>query len=203
MPATNIKNMAVSMVLAVAANAEIVDNAFWQGHNMEYAQQNIKIVNGIVEGTDEYTDSFVQSPWSAVGHPEDYRLSDNVVRIRLLLSEAKFNELFPEADRDCHYTYDSFLRAAAKYPAFCDEGYSGDDMDKVCGKELAALFAFMDYKNEGLKITEEADCVGDDDIDCGRGPMMISMDDYPGFSASFFEGYDRSQKLLDNPGLVG
>jgi len=37
MPALNIKNMAVSMVLAVAANAEIIDNAFWQGHNMTYA----------------------------------------------------------------------------------------------------------------------------------------------------------------------
>jgi len=78
-------------------------------------------VNGIVEGTDESTTQFVQSPWSANGHPEDYRLKDNVVRIRLLLSETTFNEIFPEADRDCHYTYDSFLRAAAKYPAFCNE----------------------------------------------------------------------------------
>ena len=60
----------------------------------------------------------------------------------------------------------------------------------------------MDYQNEGLRITEEIDCDGDDDIDCGRGPMMISMEDYGKFSASFFEGYDRSQKLLDNPGLV-
>lgn len=32
---------------------------------------------------------------------------------------------------------------------------------------------------------------------------MISMDDYVGFSDSFFEGFDSSQKLLDNPGLVG
>ena len=192
MPAITIKNMAVSMVLAVAANAEIIDNAFWQGHNMTYAQQKIQIVNGIVEGTDEFTNQFVQSPWSANGHTEDYRLSDNVVRIRLLMSEAKFNEIFPEADRDCHYTYDSFLRAAAKYPAFCNEVTSGSDIDQTCGKELAAVFAFMDYKNEGLKKTEEAYCE-DDDIECGRGPFMISMEeDYAAFSASFFDGYDRS-----------
>jgi hypothetical protein len=163
----------------------------------------MKITNGIVEGTDGSTNQFIQSSWSAVGHPEDYMLSANVVRIRLLLSENDFDEIFPEADRDCHYTYDSFLRAAAKYPAFCNELAGGSDIDRTCGKELAALFAFMDYKNEGLKVTEKDNCSGDDDIECGRGPMMISMDDYPEFSASFFEGDDAKQKLLDNPGLVG
>jgi hypothetical protein len=50
----------------------------------------------------------------------------------------------------------------------------------------------MDYKNEGLEKTEEAYCE-DDDIECGRGPFMISMEeDYAAFSASFFDGYDRS-----------
>jgi hypothetical protein len=203
MPASTIKNMAVAMVLAVATHAEIVDNAFWQGHDNSWSQQKIKIADGIPGGTDVSTNQYIQSSWAAVGHPKDYLLSDNVVRIRLILTEGKFNDFFPEADRDCHYTYNSFLRAAAKYPAFCNEETGSNTIEDTCAKELAALFAFMDYKNEGLKITEAGDCAGDSDIACGRGPMMISGDDYPEFSASFFEGYDRSEKFQENPGLVG
>jgi hypothetical protein len=42
------------------------------------------------------------------------------------------------------YTYDGFLRAIAKFPAFCGESNMDSydkDLDETCKRELAFLFA--------------------------------------------------------------
>ena len=54
--------------------------------------------------------------------------------IASILDEDAWNFLFPVANS--LYDYQSFLRAAAKFPAFCFEG-----TDDLCKRELATFFA--------------------------------------------------------------
>jgi len=59
--------------------------------------------------------------------------------------EAYWNYLFPYANS--FYTLDSFLQAASRFPAFCNEPHEIDsytsDIDDMCAKELSALFAHI------------------------------------------------------------
>ena len=55
------------------------------------------------------------------------------------------------------YTYEGFLKAVSKFPAFCDDNaLDGWDDKEVCKKELATLFAHFvqeTSKNSGWDVT--------------------------------------------------
>ena len=68
---STIKSMAIALTMAVAANAEIVDNAYWQGMDKQL-QKNIEIKDGIAHGTDEVTHHYITSARARVGHKADY-----------------------------------------------------------------------------------------------------------------------------------
>ena len=86
------------------------------------------------------------------------------------------------------------MKAIAKFPAFCGEsaspkGYS--DVD-TCKREIATLFAHMSVQSDGLNKLE----VDGSEMFRARGPMGLSGEaDYKPFSASFYEGFDRSDEL--------
>ena len=74
--------------------------------------------------------------------------SPNVIRIQRVLPESLFNYMFPRANEGLGpsegngpYTYYNFLKAAAMWPGFCDESASSTDLDTLCKKELASMFA--------------------------------------------------------------
>jgi hypothetical protein len=74
--------------------------------------------------------------------------SPNVVRIQRVLPESKFNAMFPRANAgrgpapgNGPYTYYNFLKAASMWPAFCNESRVTTDLDALCKKELASMFA--------------------------------------------------------------
>jgi hypothetical protein len=78
---------------------------------------------------------------------------ENVQRVKQHLSENQFDELFPIRDKD-FYTYNGFLRAVAKFPAFCndfneetDDVLNIKDIDQVCKRELSTLFAHIAYES--------------------------------------------------------
>ena len=99
---------------------------------------------------------------------------------------------------DAIYTYDAFLRAVAKFPAFCGEAPSGKDEDEVCKREIAAFFAHASVGTDGLSQIEEPGCGAKDY--CKRGPMSLDgKDQYSDFSAAF---YDDSSVLEDEPSKV-
>ena len=57
-----------------------------------------------------------------------------------LFSSADWDRGFPQADKI--YTYDNFLKAVAKFPAFCNEKNTDKlTLDQVCKRELAGIFA--------------------------------------------------------------
>ena len=77
-----------------------------------------------------------------------YNQQTNIQRIQTLLPQAKFEEIFPI--KNALYTYDGFLKAAAKYEKFCDEVPTqtsstpiADIKDQICKKEIATLFALL------------------------------------------------------------
>lgn len=70
---------------------------------------------------------------------EVYSSQANVQMVQSVLSEERWDYFFPQAN--ALYDYQSFLMAAAKYPAFCNEG----DAD-LCKRELATFFAMTTHE---------------------------------------------------------
>ncbi|BBM02073.1 chitinase [Microbulbifer sp. GL-2] len=64
---------------------------------------------------------------------------ENVQRVESIISSDTWDYLFPLRAED--YTYTNFLRAVAKFPAFCGEYTDGRDSDAICRKALAVMFA--------------------------------------------------------------
>lgn len=65
---------------------------------------------------------------------------ENVQRIMSIFDEQDWAIGFPIADPV--YTYDNFLKAAAKFPSFCSEtNIEGHSLDTACRRELAGIFA--------------------------------------------------------------
>jgi chitodextrinase len=70
----------------------------------------------------------------------DYEDFDNVQRVAAIVTETKYNEVFPM--KNDLYTYQGFLRSIAKFPKFCGESNLDNyDDDATCKRELAFLFA--------------------------------------------------------------
>ena len=65
------------------------------------------------------------------------------MRVKANLPESIFNEWTINASDI--YTYQNFLKAVAKFPAFCGEsnGPRGYNENDTCKRELATLFAHM------------------------------------------------------------
>ena len=134
-----------------------------------------------------------------------------------MFTEDKFNAWFP--DKNAIYTYNSFLKAVAKFPAFCGEGNGMTEGD-ACKRELAALGAHMFHESAGLSEVKDPTCANSiSEADCGfktvgvtspasslfygRGPLALQGDqEYAAFSKVFYEGYNRSDMLLSNPDYV-
>ena len=96
---------------------------------------------------------------------------DNVKRVEALISEQKWETLFPE--RNAAYTYNNFLKAVAKFKGFCatytDERAA--QSDAICAKSLAVMFAHFTQETgahnphspyeewrQGLFFVREAGC---------------------------------------------
>ena len=64
----------------------------------------------------------------------------NVKLVTSLIDEAAWTDNFPL--RNPIYTYENFLKAVAKFPAFCGEtDIEGQSLEQACKRELSALFA--------------------------------------------------------------
>ena len=63
----------------------------------------------------------------------------NVKRVERILTPAKWEHYFSR--RDPAYTYQRFLQAVAKFPAFCGDYTDGRDSDLICRRGLATAFA--------------------------------------------------------------
>jgi chitodextrinase len=71
----------------------------------------------------------------------------NVKRVESMVSEADWEYLF--ADRSPEYTYENFLKAVGKFPAFCGDYDDGRDAEAICRKSLATMFAHFPQETGG------------------------------------------------------
>lgn len=111
---------ASALLLAATAQAGIVQNSYWaDNHNFISSVHNVKIEDGITYGNNAATDQLMRSGWSLEGHPDDYDSYTNVNLVKSVFPASTYSDWFPSANSI--YSYDSFLRAVAKYPAFCGE----------------------------------------------------------------------------------
>ncbi|KEI35277.1 chitinase [Francisella sp. W12-1067] len=72
---------------------------------------------------------------------------ENVKLVEKIISEANWNYLFP--DRAPEYSYENFLKAVAKFPAFCGSYNDGRDAEAICRKSLATMFAHFTQETGG------------------------------------------------------
>jgi len=81
---------------------------------------------------------------------------NNVKRVESIVSSGQWEYLFPQ--RSPEYTYENFLKAVGKFPAFCGDYSDGRDSDMICKKSLATMFAHFTQETgghtAGLEIPE-------------------------------------------------
>lgn len=75
---------------------------------------------------------------------------ENVQRVESIVDAERWDFFFPR--RAPEYTYTSFLRAIAKFPAFCGTYDDGRDSDAICRKALATMFAHFTQETGGHTI---------------------------------------------------
>merc|ERR1711881_283389 len=98
----------------------------------------IRVFNGEVISCNEDVDRRITAG-KALADISNHLEQPNVELVKSILDEDKYNKMFPL--RHSVYTYDSFLQAVAKFPAFCGEENDNGDLKLSCTKELSALFA--------------------------------------------------------------
>ena len=75
---------------------------------------------------------------------------DNVERVKANFPRSTFNEWTDvTADANYYRQYENFLRAVAKFPAFCGES-NGFSINESCKREIATLFTHMLTASDGL-----------------------------------------------------
>ncbi|MGN5572963.1 glycoside hydrolase family 19 protein [Enterobacter sp. Lyrl_3] len=71
----------------------------------------------------------------------------NVKRVEGILKESDWEYLFPLRAKD--YSYSNLLKAVGKFPALCDTYNDGRDIEAICRKELATMFAHFAQETGG------------------------------------------------------
>ncbi len=71
----------------------------------------------------------------------------NVKRLEAVVSASDWEFLFP--NRTPEYTYENFLKAVGKFPAFCGDYDDGRDAEQICKTSLATMFAHFTQETGG------------------------------------------------------
>ncbi len=72
---------------------------------------------------------------------------ENVKRVESIIDATQWAYLFPMRSEE--YTYENFLKAVGKFPAFCGAYEDGRDSDEICRRSLATMFAHFTQETGG------------------------------------------------------
>jgi chitodextrinase len=157
---------AAALCLFTTAQADkIKENGIWTGSELDWYDtvNKIGVTNGVPYSNDDDMTRRIESPLPKDGDVSDYDNGTyaNVERVKSVLPESKWDEIFPNA-LDI-YEYDGFLRAIAKFPKFCGEtnlkiGSKTYTDDEACERELAVLFAHFKQETTSLQHITEWKC---------------------------------------------
>jgi hypothetical protein len=129
-----------ALLFAQEAIGAIVENGPWTGNDWYDAANKIGVNNGKVYSNENARKRTLKSALSLDGGVDDYMKMRNVQRVARLFTQADWDRGFPLAN--AVYSREEFLKAVAKFPAFCNETNLPDwSVDDTCKKELATIFA--------------------------------------------------------------
>lgn len=208
------------------ATAAIAVDGIWTGHDWYDATNKFGVNNGIPYSTDSAKQRTITAPLSKDGDLGDYMSMKNVQTVKSLFPASDWSRAFPYANSV--YTHDNFLKAVAKFPAFCNESnIQGNTLEETCKRELSTLFAHWgqetgardpnrgEFWTQGLYYVEE---INKNDYKSynwsntawpnqpgvqyyGRGPMQLSWNyNYGQFSNVYTTStYNGKMELLKDP----
>ena len=132
--------LALALVALETSRAAIVSDGPWTGKDWYNNNKQIGVKNGVPYSKDPAVQKVLTAPLSLDGPIDNYLNMKNVQLVQSILPASDWPIAFPYADEV--YSYDSFLKAVAKFPAFCnDNNIEGNTMEQTCKRELAAMFA--------------------------------------------------------------
>jgi hypothetical protein len=109
------------------ALAGIVEVGLWTGHDWYNEDFKIGVASGVPYSNDSPTHRMIHSPKPLGGTVSDYLSKTNVQRVMSIIGdEDDWDGIFPM--RNSVYTYEGFLNAVGKFPAFCNENNKSDEM---------------------------------------------------------------------------
>ena len=114
----------------------------WTGNDWYDSVHGIGVKNGVPYSNEEDKNRFLKAPLSfdGDGFLDDYLSMKNVQLVNDIFPEEYWDIAFPLADEV--YTHENFLKAVAKFPAFCNETNLSDmSLEESCRKELSTMFA--------------------------------------------------------------
>jgi hypothetical protein len=120
---------------------------------VNHSSGGVNFTNGIPSSNDDkFNRKITASHALEENQMNDWENFNNVKRVKQHVSENKFDQFFPI--KNDFYTYDGFLKAVGKFPNFCDDfNVEKDDtlnmknIDEVCKRELATLFAHITFES--------------------------------------------------------
>ena len=140
---TSIRQKFFVCALALIANeaqAAIVADGPWTGNDWYNNSAKIGVKNGIPYSKDQLTQHMLTAPLTLDGPINEYMSMKNVQLVNKIFPASKWSTAFPHAN--AVYTHDNFLKAVAKFPAFCNESNKqGSTIKETCKQELSTIFA--------------------------------------------------------------
>ncbi|WP_178124462.1 chitinase [Spartinivicinus ruber] len=150
--------------LQTSAQAEIIPHSvtatFIEPYNQSYTipisqlkQKEAELTNSKLMRQVKYSITTLDNQIIEKIVPNSKTNPDNVKRVESIISSKDWDFLFSK--RNVTYTYNNFLKAIGKFPAFCG-GYSDNrDADAICRKSLATMFAHFTQETGGHNPYEE------------------------------------------------
>ena len=134
-------SIATLAYLSHLASASVPSDGPWTGNDWYDEDSKLGVANGVPYSNDPAVDRRIKAPLTTIESvDETYTSFDNVSLVSSLIDETDWADIF--FDRDPIYTYENFLKAVAKFPAFCGEtNIEGQSIEEACKRELSALFA--------------------------------------------------------------
>ena len=109
--------LANCLLMLGGIHSKIVTNSPLWEEDWYDENTNIGVNNGEPYSKDREFERFIKAPLTLEGDDSDFMTQNNVQRVLRVFPGDNFEEMFPF--RNQMYTYDGFLRAIGKYPAFC------------------------------------------------------------------------------------
>merc|ERR1712176_996465 len=203
------QHFAVSALLIACAKCAIVQDGIWSGKEWYDVDHQIGVRNGKPYSNDADVQRRLTSPLSRDGNNDNYLDMANVWRVKSFFTQESWNVGFPLADPV--YTYDNFLKAVGKFPAFCGESNLDDlSLEETCKREVATLFAHWgqetgkrswapqdgEFWQQGLYHIEEMRCKDTWNGTCDYKSSNWSNDDLAWPSQNGVQYYGRGPMQL-------